>query len=332
MTRAKALRLVPSPTCGRRSQASNVRDGATSPVPQAGLAVGNRIDPASVGSGSPVADETDYGWNLKPFLSGAMSVQLTLVSHYGPKGEHYPELRSVISALHTRLSESLGPGFRACDLDQVHGTIVGLEGVPERDGIHSLWFKENFHKDRKMDFEGLLECLRSGTAGEFTIRVGGWKPAEEYGFLSRGQHPYLRSFSIRGGIAVAMGWPFRKGRYCRSLYRLRKRLETFGTLHKWHTGEFRDNDFFFVLGRITADGVDESVLASVSKGVREMLETTEHRVEISRETLSLVAYVDPELPRATSKTFSLTDPAVTPGFLEGLYRDEIGLGSREVEA
>ena len=53
-------------------------------------------------------------------------MQLTLVSHYGPKP---PTLARLIIELQQLLAQQLGTSFVPYALEQVHATVVGLEGL-----------------------------------------------------------------------------------------------------------------------------------------------------------------------------------------------------------
>src|SRR5881394_3532147 len=126
-------------------------------------------------------------------------MQLTLVSHYGPKPA---ALGEKIRLLQSMLTEQLGSGFKPYALEQVHGTIIGLEGA--RVGMHIR--NENFRRyrgtERLIDFHGLLHFLRTWTEPDWNVRLGGFDPVRDHGFTSAGQHPFVRSFSVRGEIAV----------------------------------------------------------------------------------------------------------------------------------
>ena len=70
-----------------------------------------------------------------------------------------------------------------------------------------------------------------------------------------------------------------------------------------------DNDFFFVLGRVTSGA--ESARCTAEQVLREQLASEPLTLAVSRETLSLVAYSDPQLPPETSQAFGLNDKGAT---------------------
>ncbi len=242
-------------------------------------------------------------------------MQVTLVAHYGDKPR---ALSAVVRHLQGKLQELLGPAFRAYELEQVHGTIIGLEGC--RAGPRVM----NQHSRSPMNLHGALEFVRGPRFRPITVQIGGYDASVTYPFQSRNAHPYMRSFSIQrasaGDIAVAAGWPIESGSYPNSLDRLRRAFQRYGLQHKWHrTEDDVDNDFFFVLGTIDRSLTGASALESTSHIVRaELAARGETRIEIDRNTLQLVGYSHPQLPRGTSCWFGLDAPDLVAR-LEVLY-------------
>lgn len=240
-------------------------------------------------------------------------MQLTLVSHYGPKPAPFAAL---LRELQSILVARLGPSFSPYALGQIHGTIIGLEGTPVGGGMRN----DNFHRlrgeDRHMDFAGLLDFHHAVTGPLCHVQVGGFRAERDYAFTSQGLHPHLRSFSLRGQVAVAMGWPVEGGvTFPSSLDQWRRRLQQFGLLHKWHRGEADvDNDFFFVLGRV-GEGMSQKHGADVEQQLREHLVRRPLTLPITRDSLAIVAYSDPQLPPATSQAWPVDHPALTAELL-----------------
>ena len=245
-------------------------------------------------------------------------MQLTFVSHYGPKPAPFADK---IRLLQSVIAEQLGGRFKPYTLDQVHGTIIGLEGARCEPGIRNENFRRFRGAERFIDFHGLLHFLRTRPDSGWDVRVGGYDLACDHGFTSAGQHPFLRSFSIRGEIAVAIGWPHCSGAFVPSLDELRRAFQQFGVLHKWHQRETDvDNDFFFVLGRVPPD-TKSAQRDAVQQIIREHLSAAPLQLSVTRATLSFVAYLDPQLPPDTSLTFRPNDQQVTASLLAGLYDD-----------
>ena len=243
-------------------------------------------------------------------------MQLTLVSHYLEKP---PEFARLLDEFQTSLTKMFGGAFYPYEAAQIHGTVIGLEGTESADGVWNANFRRHRNEERPIDFDGLLAFLWNDFAG-FTLRVGGFKATEDYGFISQGQHPFLRSFSVQEEIAVGMGWPFRDGAISLALDQLRKRLQRCGLLHKWHRRlNDVDNDFFFVLGRLTGSIPDEARRA-VENELRDQLSRREPLLlSLSRDTLSFVAYLDSQLPPESSRARRLTETGLTAETLRRMY-------------
>jgi hypothetical protein len=239
-------------------------------------------------------------------------MQVTLVAHYGRKP---PALAAFVHRLHNQLRRSLGLAFQPYDIHQVHATIVGLEGCHASEGIR------NTRSGLSMNLSGVVDFLRGEEFAPIEVRIGGFHASGRYSFLSRDLHPHLRSFSIQGERAVAIGWPVKDEHHPGSLDRLRRSFQRFGVRHKWHTAaDVVDNDCFLVLGRIdrTASAADVEVAAeSVRADLATVSQTT---MAISRDTIAFVGYVDSALPLESSRTFRLDEPDLAVK-LESLYAD-----------
>jgi len=253
-----------------------------------------------------------------------LRIHLTLVTHYGKKPHN---IENLIMMLQGKLSESLGFAFKPYDMEQVHGTIIGLEGIITDKGIVNQWFHELKKENRIVDLSRLLQYLRADKLRDIEIKIGGWQLHEDYNFESRSKHPFARSFSIQGEIVVAMGWPFQDNEYSERLYELRKSFEEFNILHKWNKDGYKDNDFFFVLGRVSKKYINPLVLQRTSSEIRTILSGIDERVKIGKDTMSVVAYIDPQLPTTTSNAFSMEESELTPETLERLYKQSITIGS-----
>jgi len=255
-------------------------------------------------------------------MSDELPVQLSLVSHYGKKSDSVSDL---IVMLQDRLSGTLGFAFKPYGIEQVHGTIIGLEGVPSDKGIINRWYLDNQQEERIVDTEKLIRFIQSDKIEDIEIKIGGWEPHAHYDFYSNSQHPYMRSFSIQGEIAVAMGWPFDSGQYSERLYKMRKRFEEINVLHKWNKHDYRDNDFFFVIGRVLKKYADPLVFQQLANEIRILLSGVDERIIIGKDTISLVAYVDARLPLDTTRSFDLRDPMLTSALIDRLYEQGIQL-------
>lgn len=229
---------------------------------------------------------------------------LTLVAGYGAKPSAFKEL---VRELQAQLSAILEGAFEPYAIEQVHGTIVGLEGTREPDAVLNANFLRLRGERRVMDLERALALL-DGDALPLRIRVGGFAASNNYSITSQGQHPYERSFSLRGGLATVIGWPAASDGRVRVLDELRRRFAEANVLHKYHaTDTDVDDDFYFVLGKVDTEEVEAIALADAELAMREQLATREPVIfELGPEDFSVVAYEDPMLPLESSRAFALS--------------------------
>ncbi len=225
---------------------------------------------------------------------------LTLVAGYGAKPRAFEEL---VRDLQARLVRMLGAGFVPYSVGQVHGTIIGLEGLREPEGVINANFLHLRQERRVMDLARAVAVLDE-SALPLRIRVGGFGASTSFEFTSRGQHPYERSFSLRGGIATVIGWPAVNDGRVRTLDDLRRRFAEANVLHKYHASDADvDDDFYFVLGRVDTEEVE--ALTDVEAAMREQLATRPPIIlELGSEHIRIVAYEDPTLPLESSRAFT----------------------------
>ena len=180
---------------------------------------------------------------------------VTLVAVYGnEKPDQFVQLLSKIEES-CKAEESLAGWIRLYKRAQVHATIVGLEG--KRNGNSVV--QENYSKRvggdgpwPPINFKALLGYF-SSSVSDVQMMVGGLGKESVNPFDH--QKPFQRSFDIRSdGLLVAMGWPRTNGRFTSHLIALRKDLEKFNVVHKYHIQpQAQDNDLFFVIGEVDAD-------------------------------------------------------------------------------
>jgi hypothetical protein len=155
---------------------------------------------------------------------------------------------------------------------QIHATIVGLEGKRHDGSI----VQENMSArlggvgpGPPMNFAAFLKFFASYVF-DVPMVVGGFGQDDVNPFdLNAGRNPFQRSFDIRSdGLLVAMGWPQAVGKFTPYMIGLRKYLETFNVVHKYHVRlQDQDNDLFFVVGE-----VDASRWGSASDSEREIVQ------------------------------------------------------------
>lgn len=243
-------------------------------------------------------------------------MNLTLVAYYGTKPD---PLKQIIRLLQTALGSGLGPGFFPYAVDQVHATIVGLEGWRDGAEVFNSNTAQAASRHSAMNLHGLFQFMQG--MPPLHIQIGGYSPSSNYPFTSRGLHPYLRSFSLNGTLAVMMGWPAADSAYPMTLDALRRRGRQYGILHKYHWNETDvDNDLFLVLGRVERKFVSEEKAETMQGALRQLLADQEPLdLEIRSEDISVVAYMDTQLPTASSVRYSLSEALASVDTLKHLY-------------
>jgi hypothetical protein len=251
-----------------------------------------------------------------------MEMNLTLVAFHGSKPY---ALAQLVHALQAALHSELGPAFSPYAMDQVHATILGLEGHRVgMDAFHTHMLQV-FPGSLHMDLCGLLRFAEA--LPPFLIRIGGFAVAGDYPFTSRGLHPYARSFSMNGSSAVMVGWPVAGDAYPMTLDSMRKACKRYNVLHKYYQKEEDvDNDLFLVLGRVKRESISMQKVESVQDNLRQLLANREPLDLLLRpQDLCVVAYSDPQLPMKSSIRYSLAGAFDRVEELKLLYRESLSL-------
>ena len=204
--------------------------------------------------------------------------RLTVVAFYGPKPH---ALSTLIGAVQEALGAEVGSAFRPRAVDDVHATILGLEDAPGSAGDVGAFIAAE---------------LRTAP---IDLQFGGF-PADETALRSRGRSLHERSAVLDGGRAVVIGWPVEHGRPTARLGELRRDCARFGVVHKYHRGTTAlDPDAYLVVGDLEP-AIDLEVLAEAERAVRAAVLDRPTHVTLTASDVSLVRYVDPALPRASS--------------------------------
>lgn len=249
--------------------------------------------------------------------------QATLVAFYGSKPTDLAEL---IQSCQEYIFQFKKLRFQPYQLSQVHATVIGLERLPG-----PLPYNRNFFKHRrvlrKMNPSGLCAYLQRTEHWPLDIQIGGFQD-RNYPFCSRGQRPYLRSFSIQGNAAVLIGWPVQplpfgapqsrlfveRDRYPDSLNELRSSAQVYNVLHAYHASAGdTDNDLYLRLGLIdNARQLDVATRAALQHGLRAYLSEREPVIStLGLNELNVVCYQHDTLPRSSSRCWPLRAPYLT---------------------
>jgi hypothetical protein len=229
---------------------------------------------------------------------------ISAVALYGPKTGRF---RDFLLRVQDLIAEQAGDRFLPYSLDQVHATLIALDGIPDpRAGtIVNEHFLTQAGVRRPMDLGLVMDTLASHFARPLRVRLGGYRPDQEAPFTSRGQHPYERAFSVQGdGAFVVIGWPPGPGR---PLDRLRRDMNAAGVLHRHHRAAAGvDNDFHLVVGHHA--GAPAAALGRATDAVRALMAAEPVDLDVGLEQVKVVA--------AGSRTLA------PPQYVSGIPADE----------
>ena len=204
-----------------------------------------------------------------------------MVAWYGAKAA---ALSTLVEGLQRSAREICGPGFTPRPAADVHATVLGLE-TPT---------------GARRDLDGLLRHLGQELGrAPLDVQFGGFA-ADDQRMFSRGATMHDRSLVLQGNTVVLVGWPVTPAPSPR-LGEIRRRCEQYGFRHKYHRqAEDLDADVYLVLGE-----VPDPVPPGLVERLRDAAPAAPVRVRLAADDVSLVEYVDPRLPRATSTTLPM---------------------------
>lgn len=257
-------------------------------------------------------------------LAGKTMSNVSLVAFYGDKPS---QLQDLIRQLQQFLTnhELIGDRFIPYQLEQVHATIIGCEGSIAELGIVNQWFDLRRQETRYMNLVGLVNYLQQQITLPLTIRFGGFDRATEYNFRSRNEHLYFRSFQLQPtenqAIPIFIGWSWENNRVTLAIDRLRRNLQQFNLLHKYHaTDEAIDNDFYLRLGTI-ARPLNQSEIQTIATQVCNFLASQPPLyLPLEKNNLAFARYQDLSLSPATTEIIPIS--AIAPQQLATLYKTE----------
>lgn len=245
---------------------------------------------------------------------------VSLVAFYREKAL---ELKALIQKLQACLTEhELIESFSPYELGQVHGTIIGCEGMKTKSGVVNKKYSDRRQETRYIDIPGFIDYLQYQVNFPLHMRFGGYNREFDYNFLSRNQHPYLRSFQLQSTedktIPVLIGWPWHNNTISWKIDNLRKDLQKFNLLHKYHEKlDDVDNDFYLRLGTIESQLTIEAS-EIIATDIRNLLASRSAlSIPIFLEDLAFAQYQDLSFNPATTKVISAAK--ITSSQLEALY-------------
>ena len=211
---------------------------------------------------------------------------ISAVAFYGPKTGRLRELLTGVQAL---IAGHVGADFRPYTLDQVHATLIALNGVRAGGTIVNEYLLEHAGERREMDLPRVMDILARRFATPLRVRIGGFRPGQAVPFTSRGQHVAERSFSVQGEAFVLAGWPAESlAGAGRPLDDLRREMNAAGVLHRYHArpGDV-DNDLHLVVGHQA--GAPAAALARATAAVRDKLAADPADLAIALSDVTIVA-------------------------------------------
>ena len=211
---------------------------------------------------------------------------ISAVAFYGPKTGR---LRELLTGVQAQIAEHVGNDFRPYTLDQVHATLIALNGVRDGATIVNEYLLEHAGEQREMDLPRVMDILARRFATPLRVRIGGFRPGQAVPFTSRGQHVAERSFSVQGEAFVLVGWPAESlAGAGRPLDDLRREMNAAGVLHRYHArpGDV-DNDLHLVVGHQA--GAPAAALARATAAVRDKLAADPADLAIALSDVTIVA-------------------------------------------
>jgi len=233
---------------------------------------------------------------------------VSAVAFYGPKAGR---LRELLAGVQDLIASHVGRDFRPYTHEQVHATLIALNGVRDGGTVVNEYMLELAGRRREMDLPRVMDILARRFATPLPVRIGGFRPDQAPPFTSRGQHPAQRSFSVQDRAFVLVGWPAASiAGDGRPLDELRREMNAAGLLHRYHArpGDV-DNDLHMVVGHHA--GAPAAALGRATAAVRDMLAAEPADLAIGLADVTVVA--------ADSHTLA------PPLFVSGIPADDVSV-------
>ena len=211
---------------------------------------------------------------------------VSAVAWYGPKTG---PLRGLLAGVPALIAEHRGDVFLPYSPEQVHATLIALNGVRADGAVVNEYFLTQAGVRREMDLPRVMDILARRFATPLRVRIGGFLPHQEIPFTSRGQHLAERTFSVQDQAFVLMGWPAESlAEAGRPLDELRREMNAAGVLHRYHVRAADvDNDLHLVVGHHR--GAPADALARATAAVRDQLAADPVDLAIGLTDIKIVA-------------------------------------------
>jgi hypothetical protein len=211
---------------------------------------------------------------------------ISAVAWYGPKTGR---LREVLTGVQALIAEHVGDDFRPYTPEQVHATLIALNGVRAAGTIVNEYLLAHAGVRREMDLARVMDILARRFSVPLPVRVGGFRPDQAVPFTSRGQHLAERTFSVQGDALVLVGWPAESlAGAGRPLDDLRREMNTAGVMHRYHARACDvDNDLHLVVGHHA--GAPAGALERATHAVRDQLAADPADLAIGLSDVKIVA-------------------------------------------
>jgi len=221
-------------------------------------------------------------------IAGVGSRFISAVAFYGPKSGR---LRELLVRVQDLIAGSVGGDFRPYSLDQVHATLIALNGVrdPGTGAVVNEYFLSYRGATVTMDLDRVTAILAGRFAAPLPVRLGGFGRDQDIPFTSRGQHLYERSFSAQDNAFVLVGWPaISLAGAGRPVDDMRREMACAGVLHRYHARAADvDNDLHVVVGHHA--GAPPGAVARAEAAVRDMLAAEPVDLAIGLADVKIVA-------------------------------------------
>jgi hypothetical protein len=213
---------------------------------------------------------------------------ISAVAFYGPKAG---PLRELLTGVQAMTAAEIGPAFLPYSLEQIHATLIALDG--DRDAgtgtVVNTFYLIHAGRRVEMNLPQAMDILARRFEHPLRVRLGGFAAGQQVPFTSRGWHLFDRAFSVQGNAFVLVGWPVASlTGPDMPLDDLRREMNTANVLHRYHPGEEAvDNDLHLVVGHHA--GATAGALARAEAAVRDQLATHPVEIEIGIDDIKVVA-------------------------------------------